>query len=52
LAPTLGGDAGLILAVAVDGRTQQEAGERLGLGREAARKRYQRGLGRLRDVLA
>lgn len=44
----IGTDAALVLAVAVNGETQVEAGLRLGIGHEAARKRYQRAIRRLR----
>lgn len=52
LQPTIGADADLLLAVVALGETQREAGERLGLTHEAARKRYQRALGRLRNHVA
>lgn len=45
------GDAALLLAVAVLGETQHEAAERLGITHDAARKRYQRALARLRVSL-
>ncbi|MFN7702522.1 MAG: hypothetical protein ACK5U8_31860, partial [Deltaproteobacteria bacterium] len=45
-------DAELLLAVLVLDETQREAGERLGLTHDAARKRFQRALGRLREHLA
>lgn len=44
----VGGDAGLVFAVAVQGHSQRAAGEMLGIGHDAARKRYQRALERLR----
>jgi RNA polymerase sigma-70 factor (ECF subfamily) len=50
--PSVGADADLLLAVVALGETQREAGERLGLSHDAARKRYQRALGRLRQHLA
>lgn len=52
LQPIVGADAELLLAVLVLDETQREAGERLGLTHEAARKRFQRALGRLREHLA
>jgi RNA polymerase sigma-70 factor (ECF subfamily) len=52
LEPIVGPDAELLLAVLVLDETQREAGERLGLSHEAARKRFQRALGRLREHLA
>lgn len=52
LEPVVGADAELLLAVLVLDETQREAGERLGLSHEAARKRFQRALGRLREHLA
>jgi len=48
----IGADAELLLAVLVMDETQREAGERLGLTHDAARKRFQRGLARLREHLA
>lgn len=47
LRQVLGADAELVLAVAVAGFRQQEAGAVLGLAPDAARKRYQRAIGRL-----
>ncbi len=44
--------SGFLLAVLVLDETQREAGERLGLSHDAARKRFQRALGRLREHLA
>ena len=41
------GDSLLVLAVAVGGFTQKEAGQRLGIGHDAARKRFQRALKKL-----
>ena len=52
LEPIVGPDAELLLAVLVLDETQREAGERLGLSHDAARKRFQRALGRLREHLA
>lgn len=51
LEPIVGADADLLIAVLVLEETQREAGARLGLSPEAARKRFQRALGRLRDHL-
>ena len=48
LHPLLGADAPLIVAVAVQGARQHEAAGRFGCTLEAARKRYQRALARLR----
>ncbi|MBK6845573.1 MAG: sigma-70 family RNA polymerase sigma factor [Gemmatimonadetes bacterium] len=48
----VGADAEVLLAVLVLDETQREAGERLGLTHDAARKRFQRALGRLREHLA
>lgn len=47
----VGSDAGLVTAVAIEGEAQNEAALRLGVSHEAARKRYQRALGRLRGHL-
>lgn len=44
----IGADADLVMSVAVDGFTQREAAERLGITHDAARKRYRRALDRLR----
>lgn len=38
-----------VLRVVIDGYTQAEAGQQLGLSEPAARKRFQRALKRLRD---
>ena len=46
----IGRDADLVLGVALDGASQIDMGMALGLSEPAARKRYQRALGRLRDV--
>lgn len=43
----IGTDAGLVMAVAVEGFTQTEAGAVMGIGHAAARKRYQRAVARL-----
>ncbi len=51
LLPLLGDDAELIIAVAVLDETQREAGERLGLSHQTARKRYRRRLDRMRRHL-
>lgn len=48
LVRVVGADAELVLAVLVLEETQREAGARLGLSNEAARKRFQRALARLR----
>ena len=45
----IGVDADLVLRVVIDGYTQAEAGQQLGLSEPAARKRFQRALTRLRD---
>lgn len=52
LEPIVGADAELLLTVLVLDETQREAGERLGLSHEAARKRFQRALARLREHVA
>lgn len=44
----IGEDADLVIGVAVLGERQHEAGERLGIGPAAARKRYQRAIRRVR----
>lgn len=44
-------DADIVAAVVVIGETQREVADRLGLGHDAVRKRYQRSLRRLRDAL-
>ena len=44
----VGVDAALVVAVAVMGFSQREAGLALGIGHDAARKRYQRALAKLR----
>ncbi|MEM6942129.1 MAG: hypothetical protein AAF416_17055 [Pseudomonadota bacterium] len=48
--PVVGRDAGLVVDVAVRGATQREAGEARGLGHDAARKRHQRAMARLRTA--
>lgn len=45
----IGVDADLVLRVVIDGYTQVEAGQQLGLSEPAARKRFQRALKRLRE---
>ncbi|MBC7174054.1 MAG: sigma-70 family RNA polymerase sigma factor [Polyangiaceae bacterium] len=52
LGPIVREDAELLIAVLVMDETQREAGARLGLSHDAARKRFQRALGRLREHLA
>jgi len=47
----LGGDALLVIRVAIEGFSQAEAGAELGLTEAAARKRYQRAMRRLHDAL-
>jgi len=47
----LGDDAVIVIRVAVEGFTQAEAAVELGLTRDAARKRYQRAVRRLRQAL-
>ncbi|MBI5531794.1 MAG: sigma-70 family RNA polymerase sigma factor [Deltaproteobacteria bacterium] len=49
LEPIVGEDAELLVAVLVLEETQREAGERLGLSHDAARKRFQRALERVRQ---
>jgi RNA polymerase sigma-70 factor (ECF subfamily) len=45
----VGRDAGLVIAVAIEGENQREVGKRCGLSHEVARKRYQAAKRRLRD---
>lgn len=52
LEAAVGEDAELVLAVLVLDETQREAGARLGLSHAAARKRFQRAIGRLREQFA
>jgi RNA polymerase sigma-70 factor (ECF subfamily) len=52
LESVVGEDAELVLAVLVLEETQREAGERLGLSHDAARKRFQRAFARLRQHAA
>lgn len=47
-----GRDATLIRAVVLDGYSQKQAAEMLGIGVEAGRKRYRRALSKLRTALA
>ena len=47
----LGADALLVIRVAIEGSSQIEVGSELGLTESAARKRYQRAIQRLREVL-
>jgi RNA polymerase sigma-70 factor (ECF subfamily) len=49
LTDLIGVDAELVLRVVIDGYTQAEAGQQLGLSEPAARKRFQRALKRLRE---
>ena len=50
LVELIGADAALVIRVAIDGFTQAEAAAELGIPMEAARKRYQRAMKRLRDA--
>lgn len=52
LEPIVGKDAELLIGVLVLEETQAEAGERLGLSHEAARKRFQRAMARIRHHLS
>jgi len=52
LASLIGADAELVIAVAVLGELQNEAAARLAVSADAARKRYQRAVARLRDTRA
>jgi len=52
LASVVGEDAELLLAVLVLEETQREAGERLGLSHDVARKRFQRAFARIRQQAA
>jgi RNA polymerase sigma factor (sigma-70 family) len=47
----IGADAVLVIRIAIDGFTQAEAAADLGIPMEAARKRYQRAIRRLREAL-
>lgn len=49
LCASLGDDGPLVAAVAIEGLSQREAADRLGLTHEAARKRFQRALARARS---
>lgn len=51
VARLIGEDAALVIEIAVCGAPQREAAERFGLSHDAARKRYQRALARLRTSL-
>ena len=51
LSQIIGADALLIIRVAIEGFTQAEAAAQLGIPVEAARKRYQRAIHRLRDAI-
>lgn len=52
LRPILGKDAEIVVAVVLMGFSQREAALALGLPYEAARKRYQRAIARLREIAA
>src|SRR5262249_17407864 len=52
LAPIAGEDTDLVLGVRALGESQREVAVRLGLSHDAARKRFQRALGRVRKFLA
>ena len=49
LTPTIGGDAGLVVAIAVVGERQEDAAAAQGLSHETGRKRYQRAVRKLRS---
>lgn len=51
LAELIGADASIVIAVSIRGESQREIAARLGLSHDAARKRFQRALRRLREVL-
>jgi len=51
LVRVVGGDADLVIGAAIYGDSQRDAGELLGLTHDAARKRFQRALPRLRTCL-
>ncbi|QNT69126.1 sigma-70 family RNA polymerase sigma factor [Defluviicoccus vanus] len=51
LAAMIGDDADLVVAVVIVGEGQREAGGRLGISHDAARKRYQRSMDRLRLIM-
>jgi hypothetical protein len=50
LRAVIGRDGDLVVAVAIDGETQCEVAERMGLSHDAVRKRYQRACSRLREI--
>ena len=52
LAEIVGDDADLVIGAAVYGESQREVGERLGLSHDAARKRFQRAMDRIRAHFA
>ncbi len=52
LADIVGDDADLVIGAAVYGESQREVGERLGLSHDAARKRFQRAMARIRAHFA
>lgn len=52
LAGIVGDDADLVIGAAVYGESQREVGERLGLSHDAARKRFQRAMDRIRAHFA
>ncbi len=47
----IGSDGAIVFRVAVDGYSQADVAAEFGLSPAAARKRYQRATGRLRDIL-
>ena len=51
VADVVGDDADLVIGAAIYGESQRELADRLGITHEAARKRYQRAVGRLGDHL-
>lgn len=51
LAAMIGNDADLVVAVVILGEGQREAASRLGISHDAARKRYQRSIDRLRRIM-
>lgn len=51
LATMIGDDADLVVAVVIVGEGQREAAGRLGISHDAARKRYQRSMDRLRLIM-
>jgi RNA polymerase sigma-70 factor (ECF subfamily) len=50
LTAQLGADAELVMAVVIDGRSQREVAGDLGISHEAARKRFQRSIARLKKI--